>query len=170
MLTLTSSSQVRLARKGTRTWMGEIDNNPARHYLTLSPAIDRNAMSRGFSPTGSVFSSLTDGNTPSRTSHIPRKAHSLSSSYHSSSQTLRRQRKELLSHGTERRGAESRCQNKLRPRYENPSFLNLTMCLRAPNRETDTDLEDRLVVAKGRGQGGQGWESGVSRCKLLHVG
>ena len=33
------------------------------------------------------------------------------------------------------------------------------------------DLEDRLVVAKGEGEVGEGsgmdWESGVNRCKLL---
>ena len=33
-------------------------------------------------------------------------------------------------------------------------------------RETDTDVENRLVVAKGeRGGSGMDWEFGVSRCK-----
>ena len=32
-------------------------------------------------------------------------------------------------------------------------------------------MENRLVVAKGVGQGvGVDWEFGVSRCKLLHLG
>ena len=32
-----------------------------------------------------------------------------------------------------------------------------------------TDMENRLVVAKGEGEGsGMGWEFGISRCKLLH--
>ena len=34
------------------------------------------------------------------------------------------------------------------------------------NRKRLTDIENRLVVAKGAG-GGMNWESGVSRCKLL---
>ena len=34
-----------------------------------------------------------------------------------------------------------------------------------------TDIENRLVVAKGEGsQGGRDWESGVSRYKLLSIG
>ena len=32
-----------------------------------------------------------------------------------------------------------------------------------------TDMESRLVVAKGKGVGGTGWEFGVSRCKVLHL-
>ena len=33
-------------------------------------------------------------------------------------------------------------------------------------READTDVENRLVVAKGeRGGSGMDWEFGVSRCK-----
>ena len=34
-----------------------------------------------------------------------------------------------------------------------------------------TDLKNRLVVAKREGEGGSGmdWESGVNRCKLLHL-
>ena len=33
-----------------------------------------------------------------------------------------------------------------------------------------TDIENRLVVAKGkRGGGGMEWEFGVSSCKLLHI-
>ena len=32
------------------------------------------------------------------------------------------------------------------------------------------DLENRLVVAKGKGGvGGMDWEFGISRCKLLHI-
>ena len=35
--------------------------------------------------------------------------------------------------------------------------------------ETDSDIENRLVVAKGEGTGeGNDWEFGVSRCKLLY--
>ena len=35
--------------------------------------------------------------------------------------------------------------------------------------ETETDIENRLVVAKGEGVGGgMQWEFGVSRCKLLY--
>ena len=35
--------------------------------------------------------------------------------------------------------------------------------------ESDSDMEDRLVVAEGE-QGGSGmdWELAISRCKLLH--
>ena len=33
-----------------------------------------------------------------------------------------------------------------------------------------TDVENRLVVAKGEGfEGGMEWEAGVSRCKLLYI-
>jgi hypothetical protein len=36
--------------------------------------------------------------------------------------------------------------------------------------ETDsTDMENRLVAAKGRGRGRMEWESGISRCKLLYT-
>ena len=39
------------------------------------------------------------------------------------------------------------------------------------NRNRHTDIENRLVVAKGeRGRSGMDWEFGVSRCKLLHLG
>ena len=34
--------------------------------------------------------------------------------------------------------------------------------------ETDSDIENRFVVAKGVG-GGMEWEAGVSRCKLLDI-
>ena len=38
------------------------------------------------------------------------------------------------------------------------------------NRNRLRDTENRLVVAKGEGPGGgMDWESGVSRCKLLHT-
>ena len=33
-----------------------------------------------------------------------------------------------------------------------------------------TDLENRLVVVKGLGEGKKVWESGISRCKLLYIG
>ena len=33
--------------------------------------------------------------------------------------------------------------------------------------ETDSDIENRLVVTKGRG--GYDWEFGISRCKLLRI-
>ena len=37
--------------------------------------------------------------------------------------------------------------------------------------ETDSDIENRLVVAKGEGGGGgKDWEFGVSRCKLVYIG
>ena len=36
--------------------------------------------------------------------------------------------------------------------------------------ETDSDIVNRLVVAKGSGGGrGMDWEFGVGRCKLLHL-
>ena len=36
------------------------------------------------------------------------------------------------------------------------------------NRNRLTDIENRLVVAKGEGDGGgKDWEFGISRCKLL---
>ena len=36
--------------------------------------------------------------------------------------------------------------------------------------KTDSQTEDRLVVAKGAGGGGgMEWDFGVSRCKLLHI-
>ena len=42
-------------------------------------------------------------------------------------------------------------------------------CLRNKNRLTD--IENRLVVAKGEGgRGGVDWEFGTSRCKLLNIG
>ena len=42
------------------------------------------------------------------------------------------------------------------------------ICL--PSRNRLTDIENRLVVAKGEGCGrGMDWEFGVSRCKLLHI-
>ena len=46
------------------------------------------------------------------------------------------------------------------------------------NRNRLTDIENRLVVAKGEGVGrgmewgvgrGMEWEVGISRCKLLHI-
>ena len=37
--------------------------------------------------------------------------------------------------------------------------------------ETETDIENRLVVAKGEGSGGErDWEFGFSRCKLVYIG
>ena len=38
-----------------------------------------------------------------------------------------------------------------------------------PTLETETDLANKLLVAKVGG-GGVGWEFGVGRCKLLHLG
>ena len=36
--------------------------------------------------------------------------------------------------------------------------------------ETDSDIESRFVVVKGVGsRGGMPWDSGISRCKLLHI-
>ena len=32
-----------------------------------------------------------------------------------------------------------------------------------------TDIENRLVVAKGEGEGWVDWEFGISRCKLLYA-
>ena len=38
------------------------------------------------------------------------------------------------------------------------------------NRNRLTDIENRLVVAKGNREGsGMDWEFGVSRCKLFHL-
>ena len=38
------------------------------------------------------------------------------------------------------------------------------------NSNTDMDIENRLVVAKGEGRGnGIDWEFGVRGCKLLHL-
>ena len=38
------------------------------------------------------------------------------------------------------------------------------------NRSILTDIENRVVVAKGQGsEGGKYWEFGISRCKLLHI-
>ena len=40
-----------------------------------------------------------------------------------------------------------------------------------PYRNRLTDIENRLVVAKGEeGVGGKDWESGISRGKLLYIG
>ena len=37
-------------------------------------------------------------------------------------------------------------------------------------KDTDRDIENRLVFAKGEGfAGGMEWEVGVSRCKLLYI-
>ena len=38
------------------------------------------------------------------------------------------------------------------------------------SRNRLTDIENRLVVAKGEGRGGKDWEFGVSKCKLLNIG
>ena len=37
------------------------------------------------------------------------------------------------------------------------------------NRNKLMDIENRFVVAKGRGRNGMDWEFGVSRCKLLYL-
>jgi len=38
------------------------------------------------------------------------------------------------------------------------------------NRNRLTDIENRLMVAKGEGgRGGKEWEFGISRCKLLYT-
>ena len=49
-------------------------------------------------------------------------------------------------------------------------------CFKAQERvciyrtETDSDIENRFVVAKGKGRGsGMNGEFGVCRCKLLHL-
>ena len=36
-------------------------------------------------------------------------------------------------------------------------------------RETDSDIENRLVVAKGKGRSAMDGEFGVGRCKLLQL-
>ena len=42
---------------------------------------------------------------------------------------------------------------------------------RCCNKNRLTDIEDRLVVAKGGlGRGGKDWEFGISRGKLLYIG
>ena len=39
------------------------------------------------------------------------------------------------------------------------------------NRNRLTDIENRLLVAKGEGgRGGKDWEFGISRCKLVYIG
>ena len=38
------------------------------------------------------------------------------------------------------------------------------------DRNRLTDIEKRLVVAKGEGWGGKDWEFGISSCKLLYTG
>ena len=39
------------------------------------------------------------------------------------------------------------------------------------NRNRLTDIENRLVVAKGEESGGgKYWDLGISRCKLLYIG
>ena len=35
--------------------------------------------------------------------------------------------------------------------------------------EIDSDIENRLLVAKTEGVGGTDWEFGISRCKLLYT-
>ena len=38
--------------------------------------------------------------------------------------------------------------------------------------EIEIDIENRLVIAKGFGEGsggGKAWEFGISRCKLLYI-
>ena len=43
-------------------------------------------------------------------------------------------------------------------------MLTLKMCVKL------MDLENRLVVVKGGGEGSRmDWESGANRCKLLHL-
>ena len=38
-------------------------------------------------------------------------------------------------------------------------------------KQKETDIESKLVVAKGEGVGrGTDWEFGISRCKLLYIG
>ena len=52
------------------------------------------------------------------------------------------------------------------------TYWNLKYSTNEPiyKTETDSDKENRLVVAKGVGRGsGMDWEFGVSRCKLLHL-
>ena len=38
------------------------------------------------------------------------------------------------------------------------------------NKNKLTDIENRLVVAKGEGWGGKDWEFEISRCKLFYIG
>ena len=35
--------------------------------------------------------------------------------------------------------------------------------------DIDSDIENRLLVAKTEGVGGTDWEFGISRCKLLYI-
>ena len=47
-------------------------------------------------------------------------------------------------------------------KYDTNELINQT--------ETDSQTENRLVVAKGEGVGGgMDWEFGISRCKLLYI-
>ena len=56
--------------------------------------------------------------------------------------------------------------------YDITYMWNLKCGINEPiyNTETDSDMENRLVVDKGEGGGrGMDWEFGVGRCKLLHL-
>ena len=48
-------------------------------------------------------------------------------------------------------------------KYDTNELINKT--------ETDSDMENRLGVAKGeRSEGRMEWEFGISKCKLLYIG
>ena len=47
----------------------------------------------------------------------------------------------------------------------------MTQMNRCTKQNRLTDIENRLVVAKGEGvRGEMNWEFGISRCKLLYIG
>ena len=58
--------------------------------------------------------------------------------------------------------------------YDITFMWNLKKCYKwtyLQNRNRLTDIENKLVVAKGvRGGRGLDWEFGISRCKLLYIG
>ena len=54
--------------------------------------------------------------------------------------------------------------------YDITYIWNLKYGTNEPIYRTETDIENRLVFAKGAGGGrGMEWEFGISRCKLLHL-
>ena len=59
---------------------------------------------------------------------------------------------------------------KEKDKYHMISLVESKMCANEPIYKTETDsvIENRLVVAKGVGEW-MDWELGVSRCKLLHL-
>ena len=66
----------------------------------------------------------------------------------------------------------SKSENERQKPYDTTYMWNLKYDTDEPiyERETDSNIENRLVIAKGEGVGGGlEWEVGLSRCKLLHM-